>query len=368
LGTFFYHGKSEVLMNIEIERQHASQVIDELYENTFFQRYWRAIGRFIGRGKQASIWVSAAIVMSTNLLLGVAISALLGETQFTTMKAILVNLMWATYGFLLIPIFISINTRMVEFLRLRFIKSLQDESHIKELLRWASQWFGNHIAQLFISLGFGIAIALLTFYSIYPSTKFSIGQTLIYFICFFHVAVAVYSLLSLLAFASMLDKLSLALYSDDPASTPILLQLSKQLRDYILVLAFAGAGLLLLDGLVGTLNIVVILITLVVDWIPILALFVLGNRAFSQQIVRVKYERLEKLQSQIMELSNAEKSDKDTTAHIKSLIDYHDRVKSSRNSLYSTESFINLIGSLALPLLGATLSIIDVWQKIFGKP
>ena len=118
-------------MSIEIERQHASQVIDELYENTFFQRYWRAIGRLIGRGKQASIWVSAAIVMCTNLLLGLTVSALLGETQFTTMKAILVNLMWVTYGFILFPIFISTNTRMVEFLRLRFVKSLQDESHIE---------------------------------------------------------------------------------------------------------------------------------------------------------------------------------------------------------------------------------------------
>jgi len=63
------------------------------------------------------------------------------------------------------------------------------------------------------------------------------------------VAVAVYGLLSVLAFTSMLDKIPLALYSDDPASSPILLQLSKQLRDYILVLAFASAGLLLLGGL-----------------------------------------------------------------------------------------------------------------------
>jgi hypothetical protein len=216
------------------------------YENTFFQRYWRAIRRFVGRGKQASIWVSAAIVMSINLLLGVAVSALLGETQFTTMKAILVNLMWVTYGFLMIPIFISINTRIVEFLRLRFVKSLRDESHVQELLSWASQWFGNRSIQLFISLSFGVAVALLTFYSIYPSTKFSVGQTLIYFICFFHVAVAVYGLLSVLAFTSMLDKIPLVLYSDDPASSPILLQLSKQLRDYILVFAFASAGLLLL--------------------------------------------------------------------------------------------------------------------------
>jgi hypothetical protein len=242
-------------MSVQTEQQATSQVIADLYENSLFQQYWRAIGRFISRGKQASLWASVAFVMGANLLLGVTVSTLLGETQFTTLRAILVNFMYVAYSFLAIPLSIDMNTRMVEFLRLRFVKSLQNEQHIDKLLRWTNNWFGNHIAQFFFSLGFGIATALLTFYSIYPSTKFSVGQTLIYFICFFHVAVALYGSLSLLTFVSMLDKLSLVLYADDPASSPILLQLSRLLRDYILIFAFATAGLLLLDSFVGALNI-----------------------------------------------------------------------------------------------------------------
>lgn len=356
-------------MSIQTKQEHASQIIDELYQNSFFQRYWRAIGLFLGRGKPTSLWVSVVIVMGVNLLLGITVSALLGETLFTTLTAILVNFMWAAYGFLIIPLFINTNTKIIEFLRLRFVKSLQEEHHLQELRRWASQWLGNRKLQFFISFVFGVAIAHLSFYSIYPSAKYSVGQVLIYFVCFFHAAVAVYTLFSLLAFVSLLDRLSLALYPDDPASSPILLQLSKQLGEYILFLAFAGAGLLLLNGLVNTLNIKVILLTLVVDWVPILALFILGNQAFSKQISRVKYDRLEKLQSEIMKLSsNVEKMNTDTIARVKSLVDYHDRVKSSRNSLYNSASFINLIGSLALPLLSAVLSTIDIWQKIFGRP
>ncbi len=355
-------------MTTQTKQQDPGQLIAELYQNTFFQRYWRAIGRFIGRGKQSSLWLSVAIVMGINLLLGVTVSILLGETQFTTMTAIFVNFMWVTYGFLMILLFIPFNTRMVEFLRLRFVKSLQDEDSIHELVNWANRWFGNRSAQFFFSLSFGIVIALLTFYSIYPSTKFSVGQTFIYFMCFFHVAVAAYALIVVLMFASTLDKLNLTLYPDDPASSPILLQLSKQFSDFILVFAVASAGLLLLNGLVGSLNIRVIVLTLVVAWIPMFALFFTANQAFSQQIVRVKHKRLELLQSEIMKLSDAEKLDRDTVADITSLIDYHDRIKSSRNSLYSAESFINLIGSLALPTLGAVLSVIDIWQKIFGKP
>jgi len=318
-------------MNIQTQ-QDASQMMIELYQNTFVQRYWGAIGRFMGRGKQASLWTSVAFVMGATLLLGIAVSTLLGETQFTTLKAILANLMWLTYGTLMILVSISINTRMVEFLRQRFVRSLEDEDQIQEFLHWATQWFGNRRAQFFISLIFGIAMALLTFYSIYPATKFSLGQTLIFFLAFFHIGVAIYSFLSLLAFALMLNRLCLILFPDDPASSPILLQLSKHLRDYLLVFSFASAGLLLLDSFTGVLNPNVILLVVSV-WTPILALFILGNQAFSLQIMRVKHERMEQLQFEIRQISDVNQPDKDTLAHITSLLNFHDRVKATRNSL-----------------------------------
>jgi hypothetical protein len=146
------------------------------------------------------------------------------------------------------------------------------------------------------------------------------------------------------------------------------MQLSRELRDYILFIAFIGAILMLLLGLVEALNIILIISMVIAFWIPIMTLFIMGNYAFSQQITRAKYERLEYLQSKIMELSNVEKIDKETTAHIISLMDYHDRVKGARNSLYNIRSFTNLFGSLALPFLAAALNAIDVWQKTFGMP
>jgi hypothetical protein len=356
-------------MSIQTERQHASQVLGELYQDSFFNRYWETIGRFLGRGRLASIWVSAAVVMSANLLLGVTVSALLGETQFTTLNAILINLTWVMYCYFVIPLFLNRNKRLFEFLQLHLVKSLPDQRHTQEFLVWANQWLGRKLPQFFVSIGLGVSTALLAFYGIYPFAKFSLGQVLIYFINFFHAGIWLYSLLALMAFMSKLSKWNLVLYSDDPASSPILLQFSRELRDYIFFFALVSAILLLLVGLIiGALNPTIILTMLVVVWIPMLVLYVLGNQAYAHQIVRGKYQRLEELQSQIMKLSHAENLDRDTIAHIKSLMDYHDRVKASRNSLYSTESFVNLIGSLALPSLGAILSAIDVWQRLFGKP
>jgi len=343
-------------MSIQSERQRASQVIAELYKSSFFIRYWEIIGRFIGRGKPASIWMSAAVVMCANLLMGVTVSALLGETQFTTRNAIIVNTMWVTYSYFMIPLMIGIHGRMIEFLHTQFTKSLQQEQHIHELMFWANQWLGQKILQLFVSLGFGLIVGLLSFYGIYPSTKFSFGQTLIFFVNFFHLGLTFYGVLSLLAFVLRLKSWHLILYPDNPATSPILLRLSNELRNYILFLAIASAILLLLLGSIGALSTIIIVSMLILAWIPILALFVLGNQAFSQQIIRVKYERLEELQTKIMKLSNVEKMDTDTMAYVKGLMDYRDRVNSSQNSLYNPASFINLIGSLALPVLSVILS------------
>lgn len=354
-------------MSIQTQRQRATQIIAELYQNSFFIRYWATIGWFLGRGKPTSIWVSAAIVTGVNFLLSFTVSVVLGETKFTSLNAILLSVMWVIFSYFTILLLISMNTRMVDFLRLRFVKYLESELHIHNLLLWASQWIGRQFPQVLVSLGFGIASALIGFNGILSSAKFSFGQTLFYFINFFHFGAGFYGLLALLAFVLGLHKWYLALYEDDPASSSILLQLSKELRDYLLKLAFASAIFMLLLGWTGYLTITITIGALVLVWIPILALFILGNQAFAQQIIRVKYERLEKLQSKIMKLSNAKKMDTDTVAYINSLRDYHDRVKSSRNSLYNPESFTSLITSLALPSFAAILDVIDIWQKIFGN-
>ncbi len=355
-------------MSIKTERQQASQVIADLEQSAFVNRYWRAIGAFLGKGKPVSIWVSAAVVMGANLLLGVTVSVVLRETQFTSFEAILKSATWVIFSYFTIPLFVGANVRLIEFLRLHLVESIQNEQHLHELLDWLHRWLGKPLSQLLFYIGSSIVISLLGFYAIYPSSAFSIGVTIIYFINFFHLTTGLYGLISLFAFLLKLKLWNLTLYSDDPSSSPILIQLSRELRNYILTMAFGGAGLLLTAGLLGTISLLLIISMLAIVWMPIIALFLLGNHAFSQQITRVKYERLEKLQSRIMKLSNVEKMDKETTAHIMGLMDYHDRVKATRNSLYNTEAFTNLIGSLALPLFAAFLSAIDVWQKFFGKP
>jgi hypothetical protein len=170
-------------------------------------------------------------------------------------------------------------------------------------------------------------------------------------------------LISLIAFLLRLQNWSLTLFPDDPANSPILLQLSAQLRNYLLVYASFVALFMLLVLLIGALNIIIIIEFLIINWIPILTLFILGHLAFASLVTRVKHERMAELQSKIMKLSSQDKTSTKTTQIMK-LMDYHDRVKATRNSLINSQSILNLMGSLALPLL-ATL-IQDYMKELFS--
>ncbi len=126
-------------MSLATQRKQTSHAVADLWQNTFFGHYWRAIGIFLGRGKAVSIWKSAAVVMIANLLLGVGISALLGETRFITIPEILKHLMWITYTYSAILLFLSLHSSLLEFLSLRLVASIETERNLQDLQTWATR-------------------------------------------------------------------------------------------------------------------------------------------------------------------------------------------------------------------------------------
>jgi hypothetical protein len=349
------------MMSLVMQRKQTNQAIEELWQNTFFNRYWRAIGSLLGRGKQVPIGLTVAVVMAANLFLGVGVSTLLKETRFLTFPVILTNLMWATYTFLALLVFLQIHSDLLEFLRLHLIESVKREQQLQELRAWAEEWLGRDFQQVAFSLGFACIAALIGFYAVYQITHFSIGVLLIYFINFFHLGVNVYGLISLIAFVLRFRHWSLNLYVDDPASSPILLQLSQQLRNYLLTYSFWITLFMVLVRLAGALNILAITEFLIFDWIPILSVFFLAHVAFSNMIMRVKHERMGEIQSRIMKLSILDKLNAEITTQIMSLMNYHDRVKGAKNSLIDSQAIVNLLGSLALPAIAA---LIETYVKV----
>jgi hypothetical protein len=341
-------------MSLITQRKQTSQAVAELWHNTFFNRYWRAIGGFLGRDKEVPVSVSAAVVMALSWMLGVSISFLLRESQFLSTQVVLTNLMWMGYTYFVILLAIANHSKLLDFVRLHLIASMKTEKDIRDLQAWAQQWLGRNVREVLFSVVFAAALTPVGYYSLYSQGHFSLGIAVFYFFNYFHLSASVYGLFSVIVFLSRLKDWQLTLYPDDPGSTPILLQLSAQLRNYLLVFSFGAALFMVLARLVSELNIFSIVGFLIVAWLPVLALFFLTHLSISGMITRVKQERMGEIQAQIMKLSRQGKTDTQVTAQILSLMNYHDRVKGARNSLVNSQAILNLLGSLALPAI-ATL-------------
>jgi hypothetical protein len=57
----------------------------------------------------------------------------------------------------------------------------------------------------------------------------------------------------------------------------------------------------------------------------------------------------------------------ETMDAIKRLMDYHDRVKSTRDSALDFRTYLSFINSLLLPLLAFILGNLDLVLKLFGR-
>lgn len=100
-----------------------------------------------------------------------------------------------------------------------------------------------------------------------------------------------------------------------------------------------------------------------------LVFYIAIERCFSTHIRAAKSNRLAGLQQQISSLElQAQTPDVKTAELIHRLLDIHDRVRRTPNSLVNVESLVNLFGSLALPLLGGLVKLYEILRQLLGIP
>src|SRR5258705_13561946 len=89
-------------------------------------------------------------------------------------------------------------------------------------------------------------------------------------------------------------------------------------------------------------------------------MFILNQTSLSSIIRRAKWKTLNEIQAKVEKLQEMENfADKETMDAIKRLMDYHDRVKATRNSALDFNTVLSFINSLLLPLLAILLGNLD---------
>jgi hypothetical protein len=177
----------------------------------------------------------------------------------------------------------------------------------------------------------------------------------------------VYLLLVLVVFLSArLRRYNLKLFAADPSNSEIVFRLSSELSFVVYFVAVYAAIVTLLFAGGGVLtSFVIILIPGL--WLPIVAMFILNQTSLSSIIRRVKWKTLNEVQGKVEKLQTSKNfGNQETMDAVKRLMDYHDRVKATRDSALDFRAYLGFINSLLLPLLAFILGNLDLVLKLFG--
>lgn len=163
------------------------------------------------------------------------------------------------------------------------------------------------------------------------------------------------------------------IYSLDPASSELIQRLSGALNRTMFVLAVLLAIItywlfsftLLAD------NVAIFLVLFA--WVVIILVFINGHYSLATIIRRVKWKKLNALQNQITAVEvDGDLTSKATTDALKNLMDYHDRIRDTRNSAFDVRSGLGFVNSALLPLLAFILAnitdVIGFFSRLFGGP
>jgi hypothetical protein len=169
-----------------------------------------------------------------------------------------------------------------------------------------------------------------------------------------------YLLLYMAILSARAGRYHLKLYTADPANSEVISHLTVLFSNLLYLVAIFAASVMLFLAYIGFLTIQNLVLLILLFWIPLIAMFVFYHNSLSSIVRRAKGNTLNEIQARIEELHASEKlGEKDTMETINRLMDYYDRIKSTRSSRIDLEAVLHLINSLLLPLLALVLGNID---------
>jgi hypothetical protein len=176
-----------------------------------------------------------------------------------------------------------------------------------------------------------------------------------------------YLLIHMVILSAGVGHYDLKLYAAHPASSEVIGHLADLLSGFVYLVAMY-ATLLTLGVALQRFLIPFGILVILLFWIPIIGMFVLNQNSLSSIIRRAKWKALNEIQEKVEKLQATENfENKETMDAINRLMDYHDRVKATRNSAIDLGTTLNFINSLLLPLLAFVLGNLDLVLKLFAR-
>ena len=184
---------------------------------------------------------------------------------------------------------------------------------------------------------------------------------------FLYLYAFVYLVLVTVLLSAMLRRYDMNLFAADPSSSELVSLLSGVLGSVVYFVAVFAAYNTLSAAFIGFF-LPLSIITVFVLWLPIIAMFALNQTSLTSIIRRAKWKTLNEIQAKVERLQATDNfEEKETMEAINRLMDYHDRVKRTRNSAIDLSTTLNFINSLLLPLLAFVIGNLSLVLSLFKK-
>jgi hypothetical protein len=318
-------------------------------------------------------WYSAVVIALVILLISFLTSILLGENAETMPRSFRIqDILFeiSTVGLMLAASIVGKIHGDVSFTvwRHHLLDAIESVADLADLQRWLAA-FCDVKKLFFFSLAFAVLSSSygLILLSTIRGGFLGFGPTILIIIADLLAGAFLYYLFLLLALPVRLSRYQFKLYAADPSSSEVIDHLSDMLSNWVYIVAVVVAIFTLLVALSGLLTLGIIIILAPLFWGPLTAFFIINQVALAKIITRAKWKTLNEIQAKVETLQAQENiAEKETMEAMNRLMDYHDRIKATRNSALDLRAGLNFLNSLLLPLLAFLLANLDKLLKLFS--
>lgn len=313
-------------------------------------------------------WYSLAVIQLVIVLIGVSISLFLGEVY--SFDLFLLGLWGVVLGVSSMTLVrMALNMLFDHMLEIG-IDSIESVEDLEDLQRRLAASFNlGKLLGFSLAFGFLFGFSILAIWLTTRGAFFGWGPFIITLALGFQGAIATAHIVVIgLTLPVRLGQYHFKLYSLDPSSSEII----DCLSDLFSNIAYLGAIYIAVYtfGIVA-LNLpapVAILYVVLPGWGPLVAFFVISQLILARIISRGKWKTLDALQAKI-EILHAQGSltEEETMGAINRLVDYHNRIKATRNSALDLRGSLNFLNSLLLSLLAFVLANLDKILAVFFR-
>lgn len=342
----------------EIRHQLATGEYKTLID-VLLDRIGRSIQKLTRGPALPSFWFSALTFVVVLLLTSVLFSVLLGEFKPARREFIPIEIL---LGGILLAIWIGLKIYFDSFFANvddHFLDGIETEADLTDFQNWLSA-VGNLKTPLIIGCIYGVIQGLnrTIFHSGRLGDFIGIGPMIFMILLhFFSAGIGIYYFFLFVALPVRLGKYRFKLYAADPSSSEIIDHLSDVLSNFVYVIA-------VITALGSFLSIITEqwywIGELIVLWVPLIFLFTLNQYNLAKIITRGKWKTLNEIQVQIEALqTQGAILSEETLGHIDKLMDYHDRVKTTRNTALDFRAGLSFLNSLLIPLIAFVLGNLE---------